>query len=54
MDPGPANWLLGIKIARNFETRMTCLSQISYIKSILTKLNFTDLKLSSTPMDTLI
>ena len=50
-DIGPANWLLGIKITRNLEDRMMTLSQPSYIDSMLTKFNFTDLKPLSTPMD---
>ena len=50
-DLGPANWLLGIKITRDPERRTMSLSQESYIDSILTKFNFTDLKPFSTPMD---
>ena len=51
MDLEPTNWLLGIKIVRNLKTRTTSLSQISYIKSILMKFNFINLKPSSTLMD---
>ena len=51
MDLGPANWLLGIKITRDFEVQMISLSQLSYIDSILTWFNFMDLKLFATPMD---
>ena len=51
MDLGPANWLLGIKITRDFEAQTTSLSQSSYIDSILTRFNFTDLKPFATPMD---
>ena len=50
-DLGPANWLLEIKITRNLEARTISLSQSSYIDSILTRFNFTDLKPFATPMD---
>ena len=50
-DLGPANWLLGIKITRDLETRTISLSQSLYIDSILTQFNFTDLKPFATPMD---
>jgi len=50
-DLGPVNWLLGIKITRDLEARTIALSQSSYIDSILTRFNFTDLKSFSTPMD---
>ena len=50
-DLGAANWLLGIKITRDFEARTISLSQSSYINTILTWFNFTDLKLLSMPMD---
>jgi hypothetical protein len=51
MDLGPANWLLGIKITRDLKVWMISLSQSSYINSILTRFNFTDLKPFATPMD---
>lgn len=51
MDLGPANWLLGIKITWDLEARRLSLSQESYIDSILTKYNFTDLKPFAMPMD---
>ena len=50
-DLGTANWLLGVKITRNLEARTLSLSQSSYIDSILTRFNFTDLKPFATPMD---
>ena len=50
-DIGPANWLLGIKITRDLKAQMISLSQSSYIDSILTRFNFTDLKPFVTPMD---
>ena len=50
-DLGAANWLLGIKITRDFEARTISLSQESYINLILTQFNFTDLKPFATPMD---
>ena len=50
-DLGAANWLLGIKITRDFEARTISLSQSSYIDSIITRFNFTDLKPFATPMD---
>ena len=51
MDLGPANWLLGIKITRDLEARIISLLQSSYIDSILTRFNFTDLKPFAMPMD---
>ena len=53
-DLGPANWLLGIKITRDLEAKTISLSQLSYIESIFTKFNFTDLKPFTTLMDPLI
>lgn len=50
-DLGAANWLLGVKITRDLEARTLSLSQSSYINSILTRFNFTDLKPFATPMD---
>ena len=47
-DLGPANWLLGIKIDRNFDAQTISLLQSSYINSILLRYNFTDLKPFST------
>ena len=51
MDLGAANWLLGIKITRDFKAWTISLLQESYIDSILTWFNFIDLKLFATPMD---
>lgn len=53
-DLGPANWLLGIKITRDLDLKTISLSQSSYIDSILTHFNFTDLKPLAMPMDPLI
>ena len=50
-DLGTANWLLGIKITRDVEAQTISLSQASYIESILTRFNFTDLKPFAMPMD---
>ena len=50
-DLGPVNWLLGIKVTRDLETRTISLSQTSYIDSILQRFNFTDVKPYATPMD---
>ena len=50
-DLGAANWLLGVKITRDFEACTLSLSQSLYIDSILTRFNFIDLKSFSTPMD---
>ena len=50
-DLGPANWLLGIKITRDLEAQTISLSHLSYIDSILTRFNFTNLKPFATPMD---
>ena len=35
-DLGPAHWLLGIKITRDFDNKIISLSQHSYIDSIIT------------------
>jgi len=43
-DLGPVNWLLEIKVTRDFEVCTLSLSQTSYIDSILQRFNFTDLK----------
>ena len=53
-DLGPANWLPGIQISRNFEVSTISLSQSSYINSILTQFNFADSKPCATQMDPLI
>jgi Reverse transcriptase (RNA-dependent DNA polymerase) len=53
-DLGPVKWLLGIKVTRDLKARTVSLSQLSYIDSILTCFNFTDLKPFATPMDPLI
>jgi hypothetical protein len=50
-DLGPAHWLLGIKITRDFDKKIISLSQHSYIDSIITRFNFNDLKPLSIPMD---
>src|SRR6202522_895751 len=50
-DLGPAHWLLGIKITRDFDNQIISLSQHSYIDSIITRFNFNDLKPLSIPMD---
>ena len=50
-DTGPASWLLGIKISRDFTNKTLSLSQHTYIDSIITKFNFNDLKPLATPMD---
>lgn len=50
-DLGPISWLLGIKVTQNHENRTITLSQQSYIKSILARFNFTDLKPLSVPME---
>ena len=51
---GLANWLLGIKITRDFEVWMISLSWLSYIGSMLTQFNSMDLKPFSTPMNSSI
>ena len=51
LDLGPVNWLLGIKITRDFEARMILLLQLLYINSILTCFKFTDLKPFAMLMD---
>ena len=53
-DLGLAKWPLRMKITRDLEARTISLLQLLYIKSILTKFNFMDLKPFSTPMDPLI
>ena len=50
-DLGLANWLLGIKITRDFKAQMISLSKSSYISSMLTQFNFMDLNPFATPMD---
>jgi hypothetical protein len=50
-DMGPANWLLGIKISRDFPNKTLSLSQHAYIEAIITRFNFDDLKPSSTPIE---
>jgi hypothetical protein len=51
MDLGPISWLLGIQVTRNRESHTITLSQNSYIESILTRFNLTDVKPLTTPMD---
>ena len=50
-DLGPANWLLGIKISRDFVNKTISLSQHAYIEAIIDRFNFNDLKPSSIPID---
>jgi Reverse transcriptase (RNA-dependent DNA polymerase)/gag-polypeptide of LTR copia-type/GAG-pre-integrase domain len=50
-DTGPASWLLGIKISRDFANKTLSLSQHTYIDSIITRYNFNDLKPLATPID---
>ena len=50
-DLGPANWLLGIKINRDFTNKTVSLSQHAYINAIINRFNFNDLKPSAIPMD---
>ena len=49
-DLGPVNYLLGIKVTRNRETRTISLSQSQYIKAILRRFSLSDAKPSDTPM----
>ncbi|CAA7270362.1 unnamed protein product [Cyclocybe aegerita] len=51
MDLGAISWLLRIQVRRDHEQRTITPLQQSYIVSILTRFNFTDLKLLSIPMD---
>ena len=50
-DLGAVNWLLGIKITRDFVNKTISLSQHAYIDAIITRFNFNDLKPSSIPID---
>jgi hypothetical protein len=50
-DLGPINWLLGIKITRDFAERTISLSQHSYIEAIITRFDFNDLKPSAMALD---
>ena len=50
-DLGPINWLLGMKVTRDRDARTIALSQTTYIDTILTKYNSSDLKPLSIPMD---
>ena len=50
-DLGPVYSLLGIKVTRDLVEKTISLSQQAYVKAIITKFNFDDLKPSATPMD---
>jgi len=50
-DLGEVHWLLGIEVKRDREARTISLSQSAYIKSILRRFNFDELKPVSTPME---
>jgi hypothetical protein len=50
-DMGPISWLLGIKVTHNHKSCTLTPSQTSYIKSIVCRFNFDDLKPISTPLD---
>lgn len=50
-DLGALNWLLGIKITRDLDTRTISLSQSQYIDSIITRFNLSDAKPCAVPMD---
>ena len=50
-DLGPINWLLGMKVMHDRDACTIVLSQTTYVDAILTKYNFSDLKLLSIPMD---
>ena len=41
---GPVNWLLGIEVERDLANKTIALSQQAYIKAIITRFNFNDLK----------
>ena len=51
LDLGPINWLLGMKVMCDQDACTIALSQTTYIDAILTKYNFSNLKLLSIPMD---
>jgi hypothetical protein len=50
-DLSPISWLLGIEVTHNCKKYTIMLSQQSYIDSILTCFNFTDMKPLAIPMD---
>jgi hypothetical protein len=50
-DLGEVHWLLGIEVKRDREARTISLSQSAYIRSILHRFNFDELKPVSTPME---
>lgn len=50
-DLGPVNWLLRMKVTQNHIEQTITLSQETYTNAILTKYNFTNLKLSAIPMN---
>ena len=50
-DLGPISWLLGMKVAHDQKVHTISLSQESYINTILTKYNFTDVKPVTIPLD---
>ena len=51
LDLRPINWLLGMKVTHDRDACTIALSQTMYIDAILTKYNFSNLKLLSIPMD---
>ena len=50
-DLGPINWLLGMKVMCDRDARTIALSQTTYVNTILTKYNLSNLKPLSIPMD---
>ncbi|PPQ82486.1 hypothetical protein CVT24_005670 [Panaeolus cyanescens] len=48
---GPINWLLGVSVERNIESRTFALGQEAYIDQILARFNLSDAKTHSTPME---
>ena len=50
-DLGELHWLLGIEVRREREAGRLFLSQCSYLKSIIRRYGFDDLKPLSIPMD---
>ena len=50
-DLGPIDWLLGIEVKRNRETRTLSLSQHSYVETTLRRFHIANCKPASTPMD---
>ena len=50
-DLGPINWLLGVKITRDFAAHTISLGQQAYIEQILSRFGLADARVATTPME---